>query len=130
MWYVILFGVVGLVLFVVFFSGGEEDDSEWDSEYGQALSKARWVETVVDGQQVTAKVYGSPSEYGIASGRVSFLGISSPKTEKYLYGKYLYDRRLLTDKVSPELLETVLGEVLSISDKQLAEVVKMFPDKC
>jgi len=73
-----------------------------------------WIEAIVYGRWVTAKVYNEPSTFGINNGRVSKLAISKtdsrdPDAEFFPQMAYNYDRGLDFDNLEEEgLLEKIV----------------------
>lgn len=69
-----------------------------------------WEEAVIDGHWCQAKVYDTPSVFGIDEGRVSKLTIATnSQWEGMESAIYHYDRGLDFDKTPPGLLNTVVA---------------------
>lgn len=83
------------------------------------ISRGRgWVEAVIQGRWVEAKVYDEPSTYGVGgNGRVSKLSISKtdsrdPQSHFFDQMAYNYDRGLDFDKLNePGLLDKIVAEL-------------------
>ncbi len=79
-------------------------------------SDSGWVTVEIDDHLVEAKVYDTPSSYGINSGRVSKLAIfkGNKRDPNINWGKqlcYNYDRGLDFDRAPEGLLNKILKEL-------------------
>jgi len=86
------------------------------TSYGQRTEPDElWIEAVINGRWVMAKVYNEPSTFGINGGRVSKLAISKtdsrdPDQPYFPQMDYNYDRGLDFDHLEDdELLCSILG---------------------
>jgi len=75
-----------------------------------------WITAIIEDRWVCAKVYDTPSTYGINNGRVSKLAVGktsqrNPNKDFFKQMSYNYDRGLDFDKTPPGLIDKIVKEL-------------------